>query len=344
MKLAIVGHFGGDKVFNDGQTIKTVTLHNALSKYDICEIKKVDTYYIKKNPVKFVFDFLQATVFCKKTIILLSKNGRRVLFPVYYFLSIFWGTEVYHYAIGGRLAKEITKNPSYKKYVLSFKENWVESSILEDMLKDLGVCNAEFLPNFKSLKNLSEENLCYNEEEPYKFCTFSRVTYEKGISDAILAVTEINNAAGKVVAELDIYGPISENYKLKFDGDLSNSIGCKYCGVINANDSVDVIKKYFCLLFPTHWYHEGIPGTIIDALASGVPVISRRWRYCDEMLKDSSTGYIYDFNKPWMLKEKIMYAIKNVEETNSMKHNCLAASKQYSEENVIKKIIYKIKK
>ena len=93
------------------------------------------------------------------------------------------------------------------------------------------------------------------------------------------------------------------------------------------------------MLFPTHWKHEGIPGTIIDALSAGVPVIARRWQYCDEMLKDGYTGLIYDFEQPEQLKTKIIYAINHKSDMMVMKRNCLKKAESYSEEHVIKQII-----
>jgi hypothetical protein len=50
--------------------------------------------------------------------------------------------------------------------------------------------------------------------------------------------------------------------------DSSNDT-CKYCGIIDSHKSVDALKSYLALLFPTHWKHEGIPGTVIDALSVG---------------------------------------------------------------------------
>ncbi len=82
-----------------------------------------------------------------------------------------------------------------------------------------------------------------------------------------------------------------------------------------------------------------MPGTIIDALSAGVPVIARRWQYCDEMLTDGVNGYVYDFDKPELLKEKIMYAITHEEQTAGMRKNCLATAERYSEKNVISQVL-----
>ena len=69
------------------------------------------------------------------------------------------GKDIYHYAIGGRLANEVEKYPSWKRYVSSFKGNWMESHELEEKLQSLDVENAIYLPNFKKLNVLEEKDL-----------------------------------------------------------------------------------------------------------------------------------------------------------------------------------------
>ena len=56
MQISIVGHFGGNKQFNDGQTIKTINLYEGLVSKDI-KIYKVDTYYVKHNPIFFIYNY-----------------------------------------------------------------------------------------------------------------------------------------------------------------------------------------------------------------------------------------------------------------------------------------------
>ena len=90
MEVAILGHFGGKENFNDGQTVKTIALHDALVRAGIT-VTKVDTYYVKRNPVLFVFQFFKMLVKDRRIVVLLSSNGRRLFFPILYFLSKSFG-------------------------------------------------------------------------------------------------------------------------------------------------------------------------------------------------------------------------------------------------------------
>lgn len=337
MRVCIIGHFGGGKTFMDGQTVKTVAVYEALKRYGIRDIDQIDTYYAKKSPALFWLRLIRSLFRSKKYIVLLSRNGRKMLFPVLFCMSRFLGKEIYHYSIGGRLAREVESKAHYKKYVSSFKSNWVESVELAELLQESGVRNAIYLPNFKKLDTLSNDDLPTAFSEPFRFCTFSRVQEKKGIEDAFRAARAINEELGRRVVELDIYGPVDKDY----EGKLECLVGeeTRYCGVIPPNESVGVLKDYFALLFPTRYKHEGMPGTIIDGLSAGLPVIARRWQYCDEMLQHKFTGYIYDFDHPEKLKEMMEYAISHVQETLQMRKNCLAEAKQYSEEYVIEYIV-----
>ena len=51
-KVAVIGHFGGNKKFFDGQTVKTKNLKNLLEDYGGFETYIVDTYLVKRHKIK----------------------------------------------------------------------------------------------------------------------------------------------------------------------------------------------------------------------------------------------------------------------------------------------------
>lgn len=68
MRIGIIGHFGGNENFTDGQTVKTVTLYRAFVNRNINNgaIHCVDTYYIRKNPIRFIYQMMSMLFFDKK--------------------------------------------------------------------------------------------------------------------------------------------------------------------------------------------------------------------------------------------------------------------------------------
>ena len=130
-KIAIIGHFGGNNNFTDGQTVKTKKLYDELSDKVDWDIYRVDTYYKSQRPVKLLLNTLYVLFTRKDVIVLLSKNGLKLYLPLLSFFTKIRGTRVYHDVIGGNLCGYIEENPKYVKYLNSFQTNWVESENLK---------------------------------------------------------------------------------------------------------------------------------------------------------------------------------------------------------------------
>ncbi|MGL9834605.1 glycosyltransferase [Enterococcus sp. DIV2446a] len=342
MKIALVGRVAEDKELFDGQTIKTRLLYDLLKEID--QVYLVDTYEYRKHIFSILIKSIKALVTCDVLVMSISINGRKVFFPFFYYLNKIFKKNIYHALIGGRLANNINENPNWKKYVNSFKINWVESHELISDLKRIGVSNAVYLPNFKRLNPVQlKENHEY--QYIYKYCMFSRIQKKKGISDAIEAINGINKKYQCIKAKLDIYGPIDKTYETEFFQMLNKYKDfIEYKGVVDSSESVDTIKDYFMLLFPTRYYNEGIPGTIIDAMAAGVPVIARKWHFCSEILEHKQNSYIYEFDKPDDLFQMIDYSINNSLEVEGMKANCIVKSREYMFESAFEIINYELTK
>lgn len=331
MKVALIGRVAAGKGLFDGQTIKTRNLYELLKTMDgIEEVMLVDTYEYKKHIGSVFLKTVQAMKKCDKIVLSVSINGRKIFFPLLYYLNKIFKKEIYHSLIGGRLAIHVRQNPSWIKYVNSFKVNWVECKEIQRDLAKIGVTNGVYLPNFKNISVVKVNEITPYYGDTYKFCIFSRVQKKKGIEDAVYAIKAVNRKISAKKASLDIYGPIDEEYKAEFQKLVNeHSEYVSYLGCVEADKSVEAIKGYYALIFPTRYFNEGVPGTIIDALAAGMPVISRRWHYCDEMIENGVTGYIYEFEKPEKLEECILNAMLEEGNNLEMKKACIRKAEEY---------------
>ena len=334
MKALLIGRVAQNEDLFDGQTVKTRNMYDLLKQIDeIDEVLLVDTFNYMRRLATLFIDLIKSMKKCDVIILCVSINGRKLFFPLLYYLNHIFKKEVYHSLIGGRLKNNIDTHPSWKKYVKSFKANLVECREIVHDLEKIGIYNGVYLPNFKKLPVVKAEEITPYIQERIKFCTFSRVQKNKGIEEAILAIVSINEKKrGKVL--LDIYGPIDEEFKDLFY-DLINKYSqyVNYKGCVDANQSVDIIKNYYALIFATRYYNEGIPGTIIDALSAGIPVIARRWHYCDEMIDNHVTGYVYDFDEPDKLEDTIITSLENHGNHLKMRMACIEKAHEYSVEN-----------
>lgn len=332
-QVAIIGHFGGNKQFLDGQTVKTKVLYDELNKTGKYEIYKIDTYYKKHNPLKLLWQTFKGLCLCDDVFILVSGGGMKVYFPMLYYVGKLKNLRVYHDVIGGNLDKYVEKNASFDKYINSFSVNWVETKNMKLKLEKLGINNAAALPNFKDLKNVAPSDYS---DDVFRFCTFSRVMREKGIEEAIDVIKKINSEAGKIVCTLDIYGVVDDGYVDAFEK-LKVLFGdeVRYGGLVPYSESVSVLKNYYALLFPTYWDGEGFPGTILDAYASGIPVIASDWNYNRELVNHLKTGLLYPEGDMKSLYDCVKWVVENRKQVNNIRRNCAEEYLQYKPEAVM---------
>lgn len=342
-RIGIVGHFGGNLHFLDGQTVKTKILYEELTAAGYRDIYCVDTYFNQKNKLKLIWDTFKCILLCKTIIILLSGNGMKIYFPMMYYAKRFFGKRVFHDVIGGNLASYVKKFPSYVKYLNSFDGNWVEFHQMKTELETLGIDNCKVIPNFKRL-DTSEANIMISEFDTNQFCMFSRVTEAKGITEAIQAICKYNEEHTEQL-RLNIWGPVEGAYKRQFDLLLENSgQAVNYQGCIDYSESVGALTGHLALLFPTHWDGEGFPGTIVDAYTAALPVIASDWNANSELIENFQTGWVYPNENLSSLYESIDWAIKNKQKMLEMRANCHKKAMEYTPEISMRIIIDELEK
>ena len=304
-------------------------------------IRKADTYYARKNPFRLITETLVAVCFSKDIIILLSGNGMRLYFPLMSFLGKVFGKRIYHDVIGGNLANYyVQRYPRYKDYLNSFRVNWVETQKLKEELEEVGVHNVEILPNFRRFDPIDTETIEGWKEEKYQFCTFSRVTREKGIEVAVETIQQINRQEGKKICTLDIYGPVDEKFYKRFKQLMVETADAVcYKGEVPPEEAVDTIKNYYGLLFPTFWDGESQAGTISESLAAGVPVLATDWHCNAEMIMNGYNGLLYPSKYAENLEQAILWLIGQKENIVTLKRNCVKLAEYYCPDIHVRHII-----
>ena len=334
-KVAIIGHFSFKKDLLNGQTVKTKLLYEALkTEYGDREITAFDTAGGKKAILRIPFQCFRALSGYKNIIVLPAHNGVRIIIPLLMKMNRLFGRKIHYVVIGGWLPKLVESKKHLKKQLLKCDCIYVETNTMLRKLNDMGFCNCKVLPNFKPLVPINEFST--KTEVPFKICTFSRVSRLKGIEDLAKAVSAINNEAKQKVYTIDVYGTVDEGEESWFDSLREQYSDCvTYKGFVNYSDTVSVVKDYFMLVFPTKSFTEGIPGTIIDAYFSAVPVLASRWESFDDVIDENVTGLGYAFNDENDLKTTLLKIAANPEIVINMKKDCLIKAGKYLPQNAI---------
>ena len=336
-KVCVCGHFAFGKDLLNGQTVKTKIVSTELCRvYGEDEVIKIDTH---GGPFALFAVLLRlfAVMFRTKNVVILpAHNGVRVIAPYLAILNLFFRRKLHYAVIGGWLPGFLSGRRVLTACLKRFSGIYVETQTLKRELEKAGFENVYVMTNCKELPVLKKEELDKSPCEPYRLCTFSRVMEQKGIEDAVNAVRAVNEKLCRDVFTLDIYGPVDTRQIEWFEKlRVSFPDSVKYKGTVDFDKSVETVSAYFALVFPTRFYTEGIPGTIIDAYASGVPVISSMWESFGDMVDNGVTGIGYDFGNYDKLTELLLTVAENPSLINSKREACLEKAKEFSPEKAV---------
>lgn len=337
-RICVIGHFGFGKTLLNGQTLKTKIITEEIEKrFGKENVALLDLAGgVKKIPY-LLFKIPMVLAKCDNLVMMPVENGLRFLTPVLRVLNTFFKRKLHYVVIGGWLPQFISDKKWLQKGLKCFHGIYVETNTMKAALEKVGLTNLIVLPNCKKLDILSQDKLVYPDGVPFRLCTFSRVMKEKGIGSAAQVIKKVNERLGYIAYSLDIYGQIWDDSKEWFEN-LQKEFPeyISYKGCVDADKSVETLQNYFALLFPTHFYTEGIPGTIIDAYAAGIPVISAKWESYSDVIDEGKTGIGYEFDNLQALEDLLSDVARNPKMLLDMKINCVEKAKEYIPETAIR--------
>lgn len=332
-KIGIIGHFGGNQNFTDGQTVKTKEINFQIEKHYEFETMKFDTYKNSHNPFKLFLGIKKLLKNNDVIVLIVSQRGYKIISLILFVLNKIYKKRLFDFVIGGSRYKIYDKNVLRIKVANSFEKIYVETNSMKEEYLKRKVRNVEVLPNFKKLEIKNSEKKI---EKKLKLCTFTRIIKEKGIEDAIEAVKIVNESYEYGSVELVIYGKPDNEYEKNFFDILDKSpLYIKYGGLIQPSLSTDEISKYDAMLFLTYWKGEGFPGTVLDSFFSGVPIIATDWNCNSELIKDKETGFIVNINSPDEVSRIIIKCLQNRQILKKMRERCINEALKYTPEEIM---------
>lgn len=126
----------------------------------------------------------------------------------------------------------------------------------------------------------------YPQEGPVRFLFVGRVMHEKGVDELFAAATRMKQKYGDGV-EFHIVGSFEEAYKPIMD-ELEQAGVVKYHGY--QSDMKPFYAMASCIVLPS--YHEGMSNVLLEAAASGRPLITSDIPGCREAVENGVSGYL----------------------------------------------------
>jgi glycosyltransferase involved in cell wall biosynthesis len=336
-KIGVLGHFAIGTNMSDGQTIKTRVVGEELRRIYQDEVDFIDTYGGWRFLFRLPVVLLQILINYKNIIIMPAHNGIRIISPLLVIGNLFFHRSIHYVVIGGWLAVFAKKYPLFRFFIRQFDGIYVESDTMRRQLQELSFTNAILMPNCKPLHIVTENDIPHSFQSPLKVCTFSRIIKEKGIEDAILAVNECNKKMGRTIYILDIFGQADRQQEAWFKEMMSQQPDeIQYKGIVPFDKSTETLKDYFALLFPTYYEGECFAGTLIDAMASGIPAIASDWHENANIVINGKTGIIFPVHDLNSLTDILTDLASHPEDTIGMRHSCIQRAKEFLPEKIIK--------
>jgi glycosyltransferase involved in cell wall biosynthesis len=136
-----------------------------------------------------------------------------------------------------------------------------------------------------------------------------RLVENKGIPVLLQAWQRLN---GVLPLKIVGTGPLTE---LACDG---RTAGVQVTGRIPHEEVLQLMRGASMLIAPYTWY-EGMPMSILEAYACGVPVIASKLGSMAVLVKHRQTGLLFDSGNAQMLAQAVMWALDHASEMRQIR-------------------------
>ena len=344
-KALVFGNFNYSTNNLCGQTVKTRNVYQLLKSKEsqyFSEVVIFDTDSLNANKLG-MFQGLYHVIKADELFYLPATKNLTYIFPFVFILSKLFSTKIHFVVVGGWLGDFLQSKPIYRFMISKVHHIYPETDALCNCLTmAYGFNKVMRLNNFRDTHFAPVQRATVN---PIQLVFMARVHPLKGV-ETLFKLSQILYELNQENVSIDIYGPIFEEYNEEFNNLLNTANNnITYRGVLQPNEINSVLSKYDIMLFPTQYYTEGFPGSILDAYISGIPVIASNWKYANEFI-DHTSGAIVEFNDVDAFINKVLKLIESPEQIDALKQGALAKSHEFSSDKaweIIKSTTFPIK-
>lgn len=335
--IGAIGNYDLEGHPGNGQVIRSTLVTDALAQaVDPLAVGRFSYHDWKEHPAATLFQYVKLMFQSKNIVMFPDENALKALLILSVLFRWAARCRVYYTVIGGWLPRYLQDHPVLCRLMRYLDGLFVQTLTIRDDLDDLGISRLKVFPNFKPVPVMPEEELKSRITNPLRLVFSARVCREKGIVQLIDAVKKINR--DRVLYTLDIFGAVQPEFQEEFDrlqADFPPYI--RYGGVVDHLKIGEILRSYFLMVFPTMLKTaEGFPGSVLDAMCAGVPVLAARWQSFDDVITERQTGIGFaqgDFDD---MEEKLRIIAAYPQVVEGMRPACVRAAAEYDPKKVIR--------
>jgi glycosyltransferase involved in cell wall biosynthesis len=191
-------------------------------------------------------------------------------------------------------------------------------------IRGMGVDLSRFVAApFPDIRERLGRELGVNPASTFVLCV-ARLIPEKGVIDFIEAARRVIAERRDVVFLLAGSGPLLETLRRQVEtagiGEQAKVLGWR-------DDISDLVKAADVFVLPSY-YMEGLPVSILEAMACGKPVVTTHHKGCEDAVVDGETAFLVPVQDPARLAEKVIALV----EDPALRHRMGCAGRRRVEE------------
>ena len=175
-------------------------------------------------------------------------------------------------------------------------------------------------------------------QQVLKLVYAGHIREEKGVFDLLESMRLLDGDSSSVI-DCVFYGPIYPEATERFTREIAACGSVSYGGILQPEKVVSTISKFDVFVFPSYYKGEGHPGVLIEAMMSGLPIITTRHNAIPELISHRSNGLLVTPRKPSELAEAIRLLFNDAELLANLAEQSMQSSHQYSSVQVIPQIL-----
>lgn len=335
-KVLVIGNFGYPKNQLGGQHVKTRDVYRLVDEQTAGNIDYYDTEDFQYRKLS-IFTMFWKLVRCRTLFYLPAHNNLKYIFPIIFVLSLIFRVRIHYFVVGGWLREFLMPLPLHRWMLRRIEGIHVETKRLKNELEEyFHYDNVDIFPNFRFF----EFNPKQYESEKLRIVFMARVNKMKGLDWIFELAEAIEEQHLQDHFSITFYGPIHEDDKSYFEENVSRYSFVEYKGALEPKDIHQTLSKYDVMLLPTHYYTEGLPGSVVDAYISGIPVIVSEWKHSHEFVENGVSGFIVPFeNGQKELINKVMLLEKDRSLLHQLQANALQKRMEFAPPSLEKMLV-----